>query len=367
MANNNIWVEKYRPKHIDKIIKQDEIKQFLHGAILEKNIPHLLLYGPPGTGKTTITSVLIKHLFNYKKADFPTWTKFRFIEENKKLYNDRVLDLNASDERGIKIVREKIKTFANLSIVWQEKDKDIPPFKVIILDEADAMSNDSQFALRRIMEKYSHNTRFILICNYVTKIIPPLASRCSKFRFLPIDYESSKNMINNVLKTEGYNVNISEEIFTYIYQYTVGDLRKTITLFQRLSYIVKLEDLTIDIIRESIGEIPNDLVNEIISLLENKISIENQKNIFKIVKKLTNQSYNCLFLINHLYNHYLYDMSITDNIKSKIINKLSNIDSKLNNGSIEIIQIVDLLIYINSVYNNIDFNILNNPFTILIN
>jgi replication factor C subunit 2/4 len=191
-------------------------------------------------------------------------------KQNKKLYNDYVLSLNASDERGIKIVRDKIKIFANLSIVRRKQDTNIPPFKIIILDEADAMSNDSQFALRRIMEKYYHNTRFILICNYVTKIIPPLASRCSKFRFLPIDYESSKSMINNMLKLEGYNVNISEEIFKYVYRYTVGDLRKTITLFQRLSYIVKFENLTIDIIRESIGEISDDLLTEIITLIENK-------------------------------------------------------------------------------------------------
>lgn len=216
------------------------------------------------------------------------------------------------------------------------------------------------------MEKYYHNTRFILICNYVTKIIPPLASRCSKFRFLPIDYESSKSMINNMLKLEGYNVNISEEIFEYVYKYTIGDLRKTITLFQRLSYIVKFENLTIDIIRESIGEISDDLLTEIITLIENKISIENQKNIFNIVKRLISLSYNCLFLINNLYNYYLENTKIDDKIKGKIINKLSDIDNKLNNGSIEIIQMCNLLIFINSVYNNINFNIINNPFTILI-
>lgn len=143
---NSIWVEKYRPNNIDNIIKQDEIKQFLYGAIADRNIPHLLLHGPPGTGKTTIATVLVKHFYTYKRIEFPEWTKFKFIEENKKLYNDYVLSLNASDERGIKIVRDKIKTFANLSIIQREQDKNIPPFKVIILDEADAMSNDSQFA-----------------------------------------------------------------------------------------------------------------------------------------------------------------------------------------------------------------------------
>lgn len=372
--SSSIWVEKYRPTNIDNIIKQDEIKQFLQGVIIEKNIPHLLLYGPPGTGKTSVASVLIKSLYTYKRSKSSItpqdalysneWSKFKYMEENKKLRTDRVLELNASDERGIKVVREKIKTFASLSIVWQEKDTDIPPFKIIILDEADAMSSDSQFALRRIMEKYSNNTRFILICNYVTKIIPPIASRCKSFRFLPIDLESAKINIKQLLKNEGLYSNISDEIFNYIYQYTVGDMRKTITLFERLSYIEKLENLTIDIVRDAIGELPEKLINEIIKLLKNNINIENHKQIYNVSKKIINSGFNCLFIINHLYRYFLNDNIISDSIKGNIIYKLSEIDNKLNNGSLEIIQIMDLLIYINTVYNKIQFNITINPFTV---
>jgi len=363
-TDTTIWIEKYRPTNIENIIKQDEIKKFLYGSIREKNIPHLLLYGPPGTGKTTVASVLIKNLYTYKKSQFPEWTKFKFIEENKKLRQDRVLDLNASDERGIKVVREKIKTFANLSIVWQDKDTDIPPFKIIILDEADAMSADSQFALRRIMEKYSHNTRFILICNYVTKIILPLASRCLKFNFLPIDLESSKTSIKNMLQNEKLFHDISDDTFNYIYQYTQGDMRKIITLFQRLSYIVNLENLTIDIVRETIGELPDSLINNISIVLKNKLSSANQLKIYNIAKKIINSGFNCLFVINHLYRIFLNDKNIDDTIKGNIINKLAETDNKLNNGSIEIIQLMDLLIFINTTYNNIHFNITINPFTV---
>jgi len=360
----SIWVEKYRPTNIDKIIKQDEIKQFLHGAIRDKNIPHLLLYGPPGTGKTTVASVLIKNLYTYKQSDYPDWSKFKLMEENKKIRNDRVLDLNASDERGIKVVREKIKTFANLSIIWQDNNSNIPPFKVIILDEADAMSSDSQFALRRIMEKYSHTTRFILICNYVTKIIPPLASRCSKFRFLPIDIDSSKTTIKKLLASEGLFNNIPDDLFSYVYQYTTGDMRKIITLFQRLSYITNLENLTIDTVREAIGELPDILINEIIHTLKQKITAQNQIKIYNITKKIINSGYNCLFVVNHLYRYFINDNKIDDVIKGNIINKLSEIDNRLNNGSIEIIQMMDLLIYINTNYNKIQFNITINPFTV---
>lgn len=349
--NKSVWVEKYRPNNINNIIKQDEIKQFFNGAIKEKNIPHLLLYGPPGTGKTTIANALVKQLFSYNKSYFSN--RFEWLEATSKLYNDRVLELNSSNERGIKVVREKIKTFANLSITMSKnkRDEHIPPFKVIILDEADAMTTDSQFALRRIMEKYSHNTRFILICNYVTKIIAPLSSRCSKFKFLPIDIENTKIIMKDILKSEEINVDISDDIYDYIYQYTNGDLRKTITLFQRLTYTGYINDLSINYVRELIGEIPEYLIDKIINIIEKEQTIETQYEIYKICKKIIYMSYNCLFLINHLYYHFLYSEKFNDLIKGKIIDKLSEVDNKLNNGSIEIIQIIDLFIYINNVVN----------------
>ena len=367
MSNdNNIWVEKYRPSKIQDISNQSEIKIFLDGAIKDKNIPHLLLYGLPGTGKTTITNILLKRLYSYKKSNFPEWTKLQFFEETKKLRSDRILSLNASDDRGIKIVREKIKSFASLSVVHHEKDQDIPPFKIIVLDEADALSSDSQFALRRIIEKYSHSTRFILICNYVTKIISPLASRCSKFRFLPIGYEESKLAIENILSKEKLVSNIPDDVYTYIYQYTNGDMRKTITLIQRLSYVTNFSDINIDIVRDTIGEISPEIINHTIYLLNEPISNDNQMKIYMTVNKLITNGYNCLFLINHLYYHYLNDKNISDIKKQQIIAKLSDTDSKLNNGSIEIIQTLDFLMTINGIINNYKYEYLYNPFTVLV-
>jgi replication factor C subunit 2/4 len=177
---NNLWVEKYRPKKVIEIVQQNEIKLLLEQAIIKKNLTHMLFYGPPGTGKTSTALALAKQLYYLpRKKGEDKWTHY---ERNDKLFKERVIELNASDESGIKVVRDKIKNFANSAINTIE-DNNIPSFKIIILDEADAMTSDSQFALRRIIELFTHSTRFILICNYVTKIIEPLTSRCAKFRF----------------------------------------------------------------------------------------------------------------------------------------------------------------------------------------
>ena len=165
-------VEKYRPEKVDDVAHQDEVVKTLKTSILQGNLPHLLFHGPPGTGKTTTILAVARELFG------------------PELYKSRILELNASDERGISVVREKVKSFAQGAVGGQKTSGyPCPRFKIIILDEADTMTPDAQSALRRVIELHSKVTRFCLICNYVTRVIEPLASRCAKFRFknLPID------------------------------------------------------------------------------------------------------------------------------------------------------------------------------------
>jgi len=335
--SNIIWVEKYRPHHINKIIQQDEIKQLISSKNNVSNLPHLLFYGPPGTGKTTTSLAICKHIFSSNLSNL-----------NQRIFKERILELNASDERGIKIVREKIKTFASHALNYYEG---VPSFKIIILDEADVMTNDSQFALRRIMEQYSHITRFILICNYVTKIIPPLSSRCYRYRFNCISLSSMKTIIINILNQEeiSYNDNLIEDIIININSYSNGDLRKAITLLQRAVYVSKLNNVLLngELIDDVIGIIPNTLINQLYIILnENNNSYQKMTSM---IKTILNKGYSSTDIINKLSTKILNDSNIGDNIKSSIFLKMSDISNLLSCESGDYIQLLALCSYINHI------------------
>lgn len=182
----------------------------------------MLFYGPPGTGKTSTVLALAKELYG------------------PELIKTRVLELNASDERGISIVREKVKDFARMQLSnpspAYRAQWPCPPYKIIILDEADSMTQDAQSALRRTMETYSKITRFCLICNYVTRIIDPLASRCSKFRFKSLDQGNAKRRVEEIAEKEG--VGLEEGAVDALIKCSEGDLRKAITFLQSAARLV---------------------------------------------------------------------------------------------------------------------------------
>jgi replication factor C subunit 2/4 len=220
------WVEKYRPKRLDEVTRQEEtiraLKQLLYGtggsALVPKvaSLPHLLFYGPPGTGKTTTALALCRELF--------------YTAGSRDVFQDRVLELNASDERGIRVVREKIKRFAQ-GAVDDTAERLVPGFKIVILDEADAITADAQTALRRTIEVHSRTTRFILICNYLSRVIPPLTSRCAKFRFRALDDSAVASRLQYVAQSEGMP-SLSPAVVALFVQAAAGDLRRAVTLLQ---------------------------------------------------------------------------------------------------------------------------------------
>jgi len=202
---DDIWIEKYRPKTLDEVAGQDEIIERLKAYVRTKNVPHLIFAGPAGTGKTTSALALSKELFG------DTWKQ-------------NLNELNASDERGIGIIRGKIKNFARTAPFGKNR------FKIIFLDEADSLTPDAQAALRRTIEKYTHICRFILSVNYSSKIIEPIQSRCTVFRFRPIRADDVKKYMQKIASNEKLEIT-PDGLETLIF-ISRGDLRKAINILQ---------------------------------------------------------------------------------------------------------------------------------------
>ncbi|XP_074462019.1 replication factor C subunit 5 isoform X1 [Larus michahellis] len=205
-GGNLPWVEKYRPQALSELVSHRDILSTVQRFISEDRLPHLLLYGPPGTGKTSTILACAKQL--YREREF----------------GSMVLELNASDDRGIDIVRGPILSFASTRTIFKKG------FKLVILDEADAMTQDAQNALRRVIEKFTENTRFCLICNYLSKIIPALQSRCTRFRFGPLTPELMVPRLQHVIQEEG--VDVTEDGMKALVTLSSGDMRRALNILQ---------------------------------------------------------------------------------------------------------------------------------------
>jgi replication factor C subunit 2/4 len=248
-------------------------------------LPHMLFYGPPGTGKTSTVLALAKELYG------------------PELMKSRVLELNASDERGISIVREKVKDFARMQLTNPTADYrkryPCPPFKIIILDEADSMTQDAQSALRRTMETYSKITRFCLICNYVTRIIDPLASRCSKFRFKSLDQGNAKRRLEEIAEKEG--VPLEDGAIDALIKSSEGDLRKAITFLQSAARLVGAvavdtdgdadmdapkRAVSVKIIEDIAGVIPDQTIEVLIRAMRPRNAGETYQSVAKVVEDM---------------------------------------------------------------------------------
>jgi len=207
-----MWAEKYRPKTLDDMVNQKEIVERLKSFVKSRNVPHCIFAGPPGTGKTTAALCLARDLYGAA-------------------YREHMMELNASDERGINVVRETVKTFARVRSIGEI------PFKIMILDEADNMTSDAQQALRRTMERYTGTCRFILIANYSGKIIEPIQSRCAPFRFAYLPKEEQDRHLRQMAEKE--KLTLLDDGLDAIFEVCSGDLRRAINTLQAAASLNK--------------------------------------------------------------------------------------------------------------------------------
>ena len=210
-----LWTEKYRPRFLNEMVNQKEIVERLRSFVEARNIPHCIFAGPPGTGKTTAALCLAYELYG-------------------DAYREHLMELNASDERGINVVRETVKTFARIRSIGEI------PFKILILDEADNMTSDAQQALRRTMERFTETCRFILIANYSGKIIEPIQSRCAPFRFTYLPREDLVGRLRFIGQRE--KVNVLDGGLDAILEVSEGDLRRAINTLQAAASMGKAID-----------------------------------------------------------------------------------------------------------------------------
>jgi len=314
------WTEKYRPKSVDDVSHQEEVVSMLKSCLKADSLPHLLFYGPPGTGKTSTILAIAKDMFG-------------------DLYKKRVLELNASDERGISVVRNKIKTFAKGAI---STSASAPPFKVIILDEADAMTPDAQSALRRTMEEYSTVTRFCLVCNYVSRIIEPLASRCAKFRFKPLPQEAIVQRLGMICEKEG--LKCEPTVLDVVNNVSGGDLRKAITFIQGASRIGGGE-IDAQTIIDMAGAVPDEAVQVLVDTLRtDKYEVMEAQ-----VQSITRQGFSAHSILAQMLETIVKDTELSDIHKARASIKLAEVEKKLMDGASEQLQVLHACSYIQCV------------------
>ncbi|XP_075223002.1 replication factor C subunit 4 [Lycorma delicatula] len=318
--NNRItpWVEKYRPRTVDDVVEQNEIVNVLKQCLSGADLPHFLFYGPPGTGKTSTIIAAARQLFG-------------------DLYKERILELNASDDRGIQVIRDKVKNFSQLTASGVRPDgRPCPSFKIVILDEADSMTHAAQAALRRTMEKESRSTRFCLICNYVSCIIDPLTSRCSKFRFKPLGEGMMQSRLEMICREE--KVKYESSALRCLVETSGGDLRRAITCLQSSARLKGDEGITFEDVLEVTGVVPD---RWLLGLLEICQQNDFQK-VESYVEQLMREAYSAAVILEQLQQIVINSFEISDKKKSLICEKIALCSWRLQDGASEFLQLLDL-------------------------
>lgn len=348
------WVERYRPKKLEDVVQSDNLLELFKNSIKTKNISHFLFHGMPGSGKTSVALAIGREIF---KEHFP----------------NRVIEFNASDDRGINAVREKI-TYEAKKYVTEAKCADgtiVPPYKIIILDEADSMTDEAQDALRVIIEEYSTVTRFIFICNFISKITDAIKSRCSVIYFKKLSNECMVSKLNEIAQKE--SMLLQENHLNTIIDVSNGDMRKAIMLLQNLKYLYSFKNLIHKSMDEMdlkelklvsqfnvSGKIDKDITDAEIygiaaqidmphahKIIKQVLACQNVVAISKLSKEIIASGYPVDNILLQLNRAVLENKKITDIEKAQIIKYSGKILLKIKECANEYIQLLD---YLSSIY-----------------
>lgn len=329
LGGSKPWVEKYRPKKLDDIESQKEVVQALRSCLSSgSNMPHLLFHGPPGTGKTSAILAIARELFG------------------PDMMPHRVRELNASDDRGIAVVRDKVKKFVQGSAAAGTANKQqsdgksypCPPFKIIILDEADALTSDAQSAMRRMMEDFSDVTRFCILCNYISKIIDPIASRCAKFRFKPLSKESLAARIRAVSLSEGLSV--SDQTVVALDRACRGDLRLAIMYLQSAAKAHGNNLESEDFVTVA-GIVPMPVMNSYLS----ELLTGGFEQIYSATLRIVQDGFGALQVLEQLHEYLTSrECTLSSASRSVLSIKLCETEKRLLDKGDDFLQLLDLAV-----------------------
>ncbi|RME53071.1 replication factor C small subunit [Candidatus Woesearchaeota archaeon] len=308
-----VWTEKYRPRTFSEIKGQEDVVGRVSSFVKAKNMPHLLFAGPAGVGKTTLSLVIARELFG------EAWT-------------ENFLELNASDERGIDVIRVKVKDFARTRPFGDA------PFKIVYLDECDALTKEAQQALRRTMENFTQTCRFILSCNYSSKIIDPIQSRCTLFKFKPLSEQDLYEIVDRIAKEE--SLTIDENAKKALFDACRGDVRKAENILQACAAMSKKVSESSIFLLASLAR-PKELQN----VLSLAVKGEFKRARDELFSTMLTYGLSGLDVIKQLQQQ-VWNMDFPDALKLAITERCGEAEFHLVEGADEFVQLEALLAFV---------------------